>query len=464
MKWTNIIFTLIFVAMNLFNSAYAVNSDKEIKHLISTDLLVSRIQGLFLSEFLPKILNNILGKQTHDRAARSAEDFGYTTNELKIILSKLEELSSSNAMSFKADLENHIYDSVQTFDNNFASMTKHLPEDRRQNIISKISDPEWLQLNASYFDKVSGIESYASLLWALSPNSFSKNDLVNELLMGYPTALLQSYRIHEKYKYDKDAILTYLEEKKGSLNSFLNHYDLLLIGRSYLRSLILDDEKLSSLLPNRIDRVWLNNNQSQIIKANGSFGKEDLMLVRRIFQKTTSEIHQKSWFKTRYKEQIDKAKNDIRGLSDQIIFTSKEPNISGSCDYYQTKFDVKSIEDNKWEWKKVKTKDGKLIDESSYDMRILYDVYRLGCFAGRNTKAALQVIEQWARSHGDTGKIAQNSHCELARLNRYGIGIEVDEDKATQWEQKFFDVSQGHKCIKRRVIDPDNPLRMIKEL
>ena len=200
------------------------------------------------------------------------------------------------------------------------------------------------------------------------------------------------------------------------------------------------------------------------MKASDSMGKEDLMLIRRFFQKTTSDHHATPWFKTLYKEQMDKAQSEIRGLSDQITFTSREPNISGACDYYQKKFDVQSLEDNKWNWKKVKTIDGKLIDESSYDMRILYDVYRLGCFTGRNTKAALKVLEQWAKLHGDTGKRAQISHCELARLYRYGIGTEVDEDRATKWEKEFFNISQGHECVTRRVIDPDNPLRIIKEL
>jgi len=464
MKWTNILFALVFVVLNLSNSVYAVDSHKVTNHLISADLLVSRIQGLILSEFVPKMINNILGKQKQDRSVRSADDFGYTTDELKIILSKLEELSSSNAIAFKADVDNHIDNLKQTFDKNFASITKRLSEERRERIFRKISDPEWLQLNALYFKNVSGIESYVSLLWALSPNSFSNDELTNELSMGYATALLQTYRIHEKYKYDRAVVRAYLDKKESSLNIFLNKYDLLLIGRSHLHSLILSDEDISSLLPGRVDLKWLQNNKNQIMKASGSMGKEDLMLIRRVFQKTTSDLHGTLWFKTLYKEQMDKAQSDILGLSDQITFTSREPNISGACDYYQKKFDVQSLEDNKWNWKKAKTIDGKLIDESSYNMRMLYDVYRLGCFTGRNTKAALKVLEQWASSHGDTGKKAQISHCELARLYRYGIGTEVDEDKATQWEQKFFDVSQGHKCLKRRVIDPDNPLRMITDL
>lgn len=150
-------------------------------------------------------------------------------------------------------------------------------------------------------------------------------------------------------------------------------------------------------------------------------------------------------------------------LRDRFAYVVNPPSLTAMCFRYEQFYDPESVRQSNGDWRKVKIVGGQELTADIGMLSMLPSAYASGCFGKRDTAAARRTLEAYANAHGDKGKIAAGTHCQLARWYRYGIGGERDEARAGEWEARFRrDTGATGGCSDDlTIIDPDDPWRRI---
>jgi hypothetical protein len=123
--------------------------------------------------------------------------------------------------------------------------------------------------------------------------------------------------------------------------------------------------------------------------------------------------------------------------------------------------DLKSVEDGKGDWTKVRFTNGKGIAQGSQAHTMLSLLFEWGCAGTRDFKTARKILEDIAAMQNPITK--DSIECRLAHGVRYGRGGGTDVQRAEELEAAYADRAGGiHKCSSKYPIDPSNPWADLK--
>lgn len=204
---------------------------------------------------------------------------------------------------------------------------------------------------------------------------------------------------------------------------------------------------------------------SQLTRKNAGIAKANHFSPPNCLEREvrlTTQALRSAELKDLMNSELNRVKKLGAQLRDRFAYVVNPPTTE-TCFRYEPLYDPESVRQSHGDWRKVRIVGGQALTADISKLSVLPSAYASGCFGKRDTAAARRTLEVYANSHGDKGKIAARTHCQLARWYRYGIGGERDEARAREWEARFRrDTGATGGCSDDlTIIDPDDPWRRI---
>lgn len=153
---------------------------------------------------------------------------------------------------------------------------------------------------------------------------------------------------------------------------------------------------------------------------------------------------------------IPSIEEDAKTLNGRLM-RAADPMKSGACK--GSDLNAESVIDSQGDWTKVRTRSNASLDpKNSSAFGGLVKYYERGCFVKKDLALARGLLEQWAKMHGDLGKLANHTHCKLALWLRNGVGGKRDTAAGQRWEERAMrETGVGCSYPDRLRIDPRDP-------
>lgn len=240
------------------------------------------------------------------------------------------------------------------------------------------------------------------------------------------------------------------------------------LGEEFLRDRLMlmqvaDIPRLRNLLPNgnRLSELKSLSLRSAEMARKNRYWLSSARGVARAEMFTSQALWSQDRKEVISDDVANKMKDEVELLATRIGMVSSlawdETGDKSRC--LSSGIDLKSVEDGKGDWTKIRLANGSGIAQGSMEHMRVVDVIERGCAGTKNLKTARKVLEDVVATPNLQPKFA--AECKLAHWFRYGIGGEKDIRRADELEAAYINRSDT-KCRSQHPIDPSNPWADLK--